>query len=110
MAEMSPIRENLLREFLAASRDEVSVGVRGIKRGFMVDVRIGENPKWLATSRGELRMFASLDTAAAFVESLGVRVFKVDMSTYQPGRLREARPDRAAALKFSHGKAKKAGS
>ena len=82
---------------------QVAVGVRavvrGAERGFLVVVRIGEQERTLERARGGPRLFASLDTAASFVREIGLPQFEVDMSDYQPGRLRGARPDRAEALK-----------
>ena len=58
----------------------------------------------LATSRGAIRLFASLDTASIFVKELGIERFEVDMTDHQPGRLRSARPDRAEAMRLSRTK------
>lgn len=67
-------------------------------------VHLGSSDKTLATSRGAVRLFASLDTASAFVKDLGIERFEVDMTDHQPGRLRSARPDRAEALRLSRTK------
>jgi len=69
--------------------------------GFAVVVTLGSAEKILMTSRGRTRLFASLDTAATFVKDIGVSQFEVDVSRYEPGRLRSARPDRAAALRLT---------
>lgn len=53
----------------------------------------------LCTSRGGLRRFASLDSAAAFLRDMQVEQFLVDVSERKPGRVRRARPDRSEALK-----------
>lgn len=77
-----------------------SVTVVGVARGFTVDLSSGTGtPKRLTTVRGKARHFASLDTAGTFLKGLGVTNFSVEMSGYQPGRLRGARPDRAVALR-----------
>jgi len=60
--------------------------------------------KTLVTSRGQVRLFASLGTAGLFIRDLGISRFEVDMSQYQPGRLRSARPDRAVALRLTRTK------
>jgi len=62
-------------------------------------VRVGEQERTLETARGATRLFASLDTAASFIRDIGLPRFVVDMTEYQPGRLRRARPDRSEALK-----------
>lgn len=65
----------------------------------MVTVYVGEQERTLETARGSTRLFASLDTVASFVCEVGIPRFDVDMTDYQPGRLRKARPDRSVALK-----------
>jgi hypothetical protein len=103
------IRENLLRELLDTTSDNFSLQVLGSEDGFVVQVTVSELEKLLATSRGEVRRFGSLNTVAKFIKSLGIDRFEVDIEEYEQGLVRSARPDRAAALKFSHGKAKKTG-
>lgn len=68
-------------------------------------VRMGNNAeKTLATTRGTIRVFASLDTVGAFIRDVGLPRFDVDMSRHEPGRLRKARPDRAEALRHTRTK------
>jgi len=98
------IREPVLRELFEASDGIVSATVSGRDRGFALVVHLGSTDKILATSRGGVRLFASLDTASAFVRDLGIERFEVDMTDHQPGRLRSARPDRAEALRLSRTK------
>jgi len=62
-------------------------------------VRYGSVEKNLVTSRGEVRLFANLNTAVNFLRQQGLTRFQVDATNYEPGRLRKARPDRAAALR-----------
>lgn len=98
---MNP-RGNLTEVFLrqlVRTPLQVRALVQGTKKGFQVVAYIGEEEKLLERSRGGPRLFASLDTAAAFVREIGLPRFEVDMTDYQPGRLRKARPDRAEALK-----------
>jgi hypothetical protein len=57
------------------------------------------SPRVLAASRGGTRRFASLDTAAGFLRDMDVHAFHVDITHFQPGRLRASRPDRSEALK-----------
>jgi hypothetical protein len=103
MEALQTIKEPVLRELIQAS-EAVSATVSGRERGFAIVVHLGNSDKLLATSRGVLRLFASLDTACSFVKDLGLERFEVDMSGYLPGRLRSARPDRAEALRHSRTK------
>lgn len=92
------IKEPVLRE-IAQVGSPVGATVTGQERGFAVLVRLGGREKVLITTRGSVRLFASLDTAGAFVRNLGIPRFDVDMSSHEPGRLRKPRPDRAEALR-----------
>ncbi|MBV6867882.1 hypothetical protein [Xanthomonas euvesicatoria] len=66
--------------------------------GYTVMVRVGQTEKQLTGQRGEPRVFASLDTAAAQLLALGVTVFEVLPANYvrAPKVYRRGRP---AALK-----------
>ncbi|MCE4289825.1 hypothetical protein LYZ96_12035 [Xanthomonas hortorum pv. vitians] len=66
--------------------------------GYAVMVRVGQTEKQLTGQRGEPRVFASLDTAAAQLLGLGVTVFEVLPANYvrAPKVYRRGRP---AALK-----------
>lgn len=94
------IREPVLRELIQAS-GAVTASVSGKGNGFAIVVRLGSAEKTLVTSRGQTRLFASLDTAGAFLHDVGISRFDVDMTSYERGRLRGARPDRAAALRLT---------
>ncbi|MBD1487540.1 hypothetical protein GUF76_22305 [Xanthomonas citri pv. citri] len=50
--------------------------------GYAVMVRVGQTEKQLTGQRGEPRVFASLDTAAAQLLALGVMVFEVLPANY----------------------------
>ena len=82
------IREPVLRELIQAA-DGLSATLSGRDHGFAVVVRFGDSERTLATVRGGVRLFASLDTASAFIKDLGLSRFEVDMTDYQPGRLRK---------------------
>ena len=100
------IKEPVLRELQEAS---VLLGARitGQEKGFAVVFRIGTNgEKILARQRGGTRLFASLDSAGAFIHDLGLVKFDVDMRGHVPGRLRKARPDRAEAMRKTRTKLK----
>lgn len=79
----------------------MSAQIVGSENAFRVLVRVGSGEKTVVTTRGNVRLFASLDTAAGFVKDLGFSRFEVDISFYKPGRLRNARPDRAEALRHT---------
>jgi hypothetical protein len=99
MSELAAtIREPVLRELIQTSAVS-NATVKGQDKGFAICVRFGNGERTLATSRGTVRLFASLDTAGAFIRGMGLPHFDVDMSRHQPGRLRKARPDRAEALR-----------
>jgi hypothetical protein len=92
------IQEATLRDIIT---DGVvrSINVVGKTRRFEVLVRIGDGKRLLAGTRGQVRAFATLDSAAKFLKRLGVGAFDVDTTHFEPGRLRPARPDRAQALR-----------
>lgn len=89
----------MLRELIGTSMVDVRALVRGAGSGFLVVARVGAQERTLERARGGPRLFASLDTAASFVHEIGLKQFDVDMSGYEPGRLRKARPDRAEAMR-----------
>jgi len=99
MQDVPGIREPVLRELVGASGNGIAATIAGRRPGFALVVHLGDSNKILTTSRGAVRLFASLDTAGAFVKDIGIERFEVDMSDHQPGRLRGARPDRALALR-----------
>lgn len=102
--QRTTIREQVLRELVAAATGIVGTTVEGQPSGYSVLVHVGEAMRTLATSRGGVRLFASLDTASGYLRELGIDRFDVDMRGYKPGRLRRARPDRAEALRRSRTK------
>ncbi len=103
MNEQTTIKEPLLRELISAA-EQVRATAAGREKGFALVFQVGNAERTLATSRGSVRLFASLDTAGAFVRELGIPRFEVDMTCHRPGRLRGARPDRAAALRLTRTK------
>jgi len=92
------IKELVLKELVGASA-EVTARIIGKEKGFQVNVRLASGEKPLVTSRGSVRVFASLDTVASYVGDLGLLRFDVDISHYKAGRLRRPRPDRAEAMR-----------
>lgn len=93
------ISETALRHLVDMQALGVVV-VTGVPSGFTVNVKSGAGiGKKLQTVRGEVRRFASLDTAGSFLKDIGLTNFVVETGGFEPGRLRGARPDRSAALK-----------
>ncbi len=80
-------------------RADVSVTARGLDGGFAIYISNKDAERMLCTSKGDARLFASLNTTAAFLRRLGIARFDVDASQFKPGRLRKARPDRSIALR-----------
>jgi hypothetical protein len=101
------LKETTLRELVEAQSVRAACVV-GLKGGYAVTVRYGLIERTLATTRGEVRVFASLNTAADFLRKLGLAKFEVDATGYEPGRVRPARPDRAEALRKTRTKLKQA--
>ncbi len=104
---MSAIRESTLRE-LASTETLEAARLVATGSGFSVLVRCGASERALTSIRGELRLFANLNTAAEFLRRIGIHRFEVDATNYERGRLRAARPDRAAALARTGTKLKQA--
>lgn len=105
MESVATIREPVLRELVEASALSGAT-ITGQEKGFAVIFKVGTSEKTLATTRGGIRLFASLDTAGAFIRDIGLPRFDVDMTGHEPGRLRKARPDRAEALRKTRTKLK----
>jgi hypothetical protein len=95
---LQTIKESILRELVGANSVK-SVCAVGRFGSFAVIVRYGSTEKILTNTRGDTRLFASLNTAADFLRRLGVERFEVDVTNFSPGRLRKPRPDRAEALR-----------
>jgi hypothetical protein len=96
--KQATIREPTLRELIEANSIR-SAYVVGQKGGFAVAFRYAMTERFLASTRGGIRIFSNLTTVATYLRKLGVSRFDVDTANYEPGRLRPARPDRAEALK-----------
>jgi hypothetical protein len=98
MSEAAPITETVLREISRAANG-LRATIIGQHQGFALMFRVGSADRILVTARGDIRLFASLQTAGSFMHSSGISLFTVDMQGYTPGRLRPPRPDRAEALR-----------
>jgi hypothetical protein len=101
--ELEPVTEATLRELCASGVHVSSMVVAAPEGGFALVFAYGaagrEVTRVLETSRGPVRRFGSIDTAGSFLRDLAVHRFSVDLSDYQPGRVRGPRPDRAEALR-----------
>lgn len=98
MKDSVTIKEHVVRELVQVA-DQVHAVAIGVQGGFALHFQFGDSDKTLVNSRGAIRLFASLNTAGAFVQSVGLERFEVDMTDHEPGRVRGARPDRAEALR-----------
>lgn len=95
---METIKEITLRELVEAKSVQ-SARVIGRHGGFTITVCYGESERTLVSSRGDIRIFASLNTTADFLGRFGLTQFEVDATNYKRARLRAPRPDRAEALR-----------
>lgn len=80
-------------------RDLVSMGavktatILGQKGGFAVLANMGMQERILANKVGQVRMFATTDTAVKELARLGLSSFIVDITHYEKGLLRAPRTD-----------------
>ena len=95
---LQPIKLESLRELVAAGSIK-SATILGQKGGYAVVASIGMQQRPLGTKFGEVRMFGSTDTAVKVLRELGLSQFNLDVSNYEEGRLRAARPDVTAKAK-----------
>lgn len=95
------VKIETLRELIAAGsvRSATLLGQRG---GYAVLIQVGTQERVLANRTGAARLYARLDTAAKDLRELGLAEFGVNAANFTPGRLRAARPDRAAQMKQAH--------
>lgn len=95
---LQPIKLESLRELVAAGSIK-SATILGQKGGYAVVASIGMQQRPLGTKFGDVRMFGSTDTAVKVLRELGLSQFNLDVSNYEEGRLRAARPDVTAKAK-----------
>jgi hypothetical protein len=80
-------------------RDLVSMGavktatILGQKGGYAVLANMGMHERILANRAGQVKMFATTDTAVKELSRLGLSSFFVDISQYEKGLLRAPRTD-----------------
>lgn len=103
--QAKPVIPATLQE--GALRELVNAGVvtgfvaRAQDGGFVIEAALGTEvgqTAILGNTRSGPRVFASLTTIAMLLKRLGFDRFEVDTAQYVPGRVRAARPDRAAAM------------
>lgn len=94
---------------LAALRTHVDAGslrratILGQKGGWGVVLHVGMTEFVLAAQKSrQPRLFATTDGAIKTLRELGIGRFEVDAAQHQPGRLRRARPEVAAANRQLH--------
>jgi hypothetical protein len=92
------VREATFRELIAAFGESAEVTLVGAVGGFYLSIGTPSGAKRLASSKGDARLF-TLPHAARYLRILGLQRFTVDTSAHQAGRIRKARPDRAAAMR-----------
>lgn len=100
-AANATVKIETLRELIAAGsvRSATLLGQRG---GYAVLVCVGTQERVLANRAGAARLYARLDTAAKDLREMGLTEFGVNVVNFESGRLRPARPDRAAQLRRAH--------
>ena len=89
---MQPIKPESFRD-LVSSGAVKSATILGQKGGYALVASIGLQQRPLGTRTGEVRMFSTADTALKLLRELGVFRATLDMTHYEAGRLRPARPD-----------------
>lgn len=87
---------------LIASGGVRAAQVIGLAGGWEIRFRCGASLRPLAAQRGNVRLFARLETAAAYLKGIGIARFDVHTAGYDADGSRRARPDRAASLKRAH--------
>ena len=71
------------------------VGQRG---GYAIVAQVGMQARTLATKYNQVRMFGTADAAAKILREAGISQATLDLTHYEPGRLRAARPDVTARI------------
>lgn len=92
------LKEAALRELIAAGMVS-NVVAKGLSGGFVLEVGIGGGTAQLASSKGDVRTFASIETMSVMLGRMGVFTFTVDTTNYEAGRVRAAQPERSKAMK-----------
>jgi hypothetical protein len=101
-----PIKLENLRDLISMGAVKTAT-IRGQKGGFAVLAKAGVTERILANKVGQVRMFATTDTAVKELARLGLSLFVVDITQYEKGLLRAPRTDvteraRRAAAALEH--------
>lgn len=93
------VNESTLRDLASAGvLEAVTAAPRA--GGFEVRDRFGNAEPALGNTKGEAKLYASLDdTIAVQLLKLGVKTSVVNAEGYKPGRVRGPKPDRAEAMR-----------
>lgn len=93
-----PIKIEVLRELIASGAVK-SATILGQKGGYALLANVGMKQRLLGTRDGDVRLFGSVDTVVKALSGTGLVHYQVDMSNYEKGLLRKARPDLTAKAK-----------
>lgn len=96
------IKPELFKE-LATTGALRSATILGQKGGFALEADVGRERRLLGKRDGQVRLFSTADTAMKLLRDLGILLAKVDMTHYEAGSLRPARPDIARKSREAHG-------
>ncbi|MHB8309047.1 MAG: hypothetical protein ACYC97_13325 [Metallibacterium sp.] len=92
MATPALIKLDNLR-MLAEAGSVRAASIIGQRGGYAVVAQVGMQTRTLATKYNRVRMFGSADAAAKLLREAGIGQTTLDLTHYEPGRLRAARPD-----------------
>lgn len=96
------IDQKTLRQLLEAGAVRAA-HVVGRGNGWTIAAECGPTKRFLASKRGDVRVFRKLETLVSFLRAMGIGRFDVDVTGYDPEAFeRVTRPDRSAALKEAH--------
>jgi len=103
----APLLSEAMLADLVASGVVEAVTTTRTPDGFVVSVRFGSVERGLGNARGGVKTFASLDTAAAQLERLGIEEFAVKAVGDKPGSAKAPTPKTAEPVKKVAGVVKK---
>ncbi|WP_052191457.1 hypothetical protein [Luteibacter sp. 9133] len=87
-----PIKLDALRDLVSSGAVKTAT-ILGEKGGFTVHADAGSSERVLTNRAGQVKMFATTDTAVRELARAGLSSFLVDISQYQKGLLRAPRTD-----------------
>lgn len=87
-----PIKLENLRELVSMGVVKTAT-ILGLKGGYVVMTNTGAQERILANKVGQVKKFATTDTAVKELAGLGLSSFLVDISGYEKGLLRAPRTD-----------------